>query len=536
MCRPKLILFILLTVLAPTASAQQQFTFDTRVEVSVETLHVRRNPGVDSQIIGTQGQGNRGRIIDASPYWSDGYWWWNIEYRDGTTGWSADGASDVAYLVRYPGSENLVPSLVTRFSSSVGAWFSKFWGHLENVWGAHLAPFVVTAMLILLTALVTFEIIVRRVRQAGDSPIRIRTAQATAGGMVITILGLSIFSFGPIEGDSQFSASALDEEQASAPTLSSPQGQSSSPTWIPARNEEYFRSKLERGLTIDCESRSFHASRFQGVTFPDAPCPEHERRFFVRSQDPLGWDLDQPSIDLLGSTLTESGRIYFVDYIENLLHGTGGFGILLIYLERPDGEPILVANIQHQGMVYKPEMVDQVTLSIPIHVGNDPNCCPTFMQEQTFQVDAQGVHLEWRETVLSSESALEAYTRSKFDAIDITRPQTEPARTNDVETVMNEINAIALDSSLSPREQDERFTQLQSRWDAELVATAVRLLPVYDERQQSWRSFDSWAREEAARSSDDAPFGRDPVGSTVNMFFNPSIGNISGQLGIDVDW
>jgi hypothetical protein len=83
---------------ASYGNAQQQFTLDTPVVVTVDALRVRDAPGLSARIVATLLQGSKGVIVDASPHWADGYWWWHIAYRNGIRGWSADGDAELVYL------------------------------------------------------------------------------------------------------------------------------------------------------------------------------------------------------------------------------------------------------------------------------------------------------------------------------------------------------------------------------------------------------------------------------------------------------
>lgn len=80
------------------AFGQQPFRQHTEVVVVVEALRVRETPALSAAQVGSQRRGDRGVVVDGSPYWADGYWWWKIAFRDGTIGWSADGERAFAYL------------------------------------------------------------------------------------------------------------------------------------------------------------------------------------------------------------------------------------------------------------------------------------------------------------------------------------------------------------------------------------------------------------------------------------------------------
>ena len=70
------------------SSYQGSNTLGERV-ATTQGLNVRSEPGTSSQVITTEIQGATGTINDG-PTFQDGYWWWQVNFDDGTTGWSAD--------------------------------------------------------------------------------------------------------------------------------------------------------------------------------------------------------------------------------------------------------------------------------------------------------------------------------------------------------------------------------------------------------------------------------------------------------------
>ena len=94
-----LAILLVATSLSASALAQQQFTLDTPLVVTAVGLRVREAPGLAARILATVPRGSKGVVVDASPHWADGYWWWDIEYRSGVRGWSADGDAELIYLV-----------------------------------------------------------------------------------------------------------------------------------------------------------------------------------------------------------------------------------------------------------------------------------------------------------------------------------------------------------------------------------------------------------------------------------------------------
>lgn len=396
------------------ASAQQPFTRGNEVVVTTDTLNVREAPGLDATRVGSVSYGARGFVIDSSPYWSDGYWWWRVQFRNGPEGWVADGDPTEAYI--------------------------------------------------------------------GDANDR-------------ELLD------------------ALDPSGKSGP-------------WTQAD----FDAALERGLPLRCDhgERWHHANTFMGAPFPTQRCPEGEVVAFHRFDDPDLWDLEDPRVRLLGHHDADVARVYFVSWSLSAIRGTGGFSELNVYVQ-PSGEtPYLAYTISTQGEAYDPARPAEVMASTELHLPEDANCCPSFFIEQVFRADARGLSLVERRTVLNEHGGL-ARRMTEASTLAGSARAPEPSM---VSAIATEVAAIALDETLTPGQRHERVTRLQGRWDAELLATAVRLMPVYDADSGGWRSFDRWAREAAHETGVDAPFTADPVGSTVRMLFDPSVSTISDQLGL----
>lgn len=68
-------------------------------QVKVQTdsqvgLNVRSGPATNYSIVGTEANGSLGTILNRLPVLANGYNWWQVQYGDGVTGWSAE-----SYLV-----------------------------------------------------------------------------------------------------------------------------------------------------------------------------------------------------------------------------------------------------------------------------------------------------------------------------------------------------------------------------------------------------------------------------------------------------
>jgi hypothetical protein len=205
---------------------------------------------------------------------------------------------------------------------------------------------------------------------------------------------------------------------------------------------------------------------------------------------------------------------------------------LLIYQHAPDGYEGLLGILSAESNVtwFNVDTGDQgaiVRATEHIFVPGDEEG-PSLGIEQTYAIHAAGVELLGRETVIFPGSHLDRLLTGELRSLGST--------TEDVNRAVNEVIDLALTPGLTSDQRRERVTQMQSSWGAELLATAVRFVPVYDDRSGSWQSFDAWSRQQVGGSGSDAPFTQDPVGSTVRMLFDPSLQNISRQLGIDLGW
>jgi hypothetical protein len=205
---------------------------------------------------------------------------------------------------------------------------------------------------------------------------------------------------------------------------------------------------------------------------------------------------------------------------------------LLIYHHAPDGYEGLLGIISGESNItwFNVDTTDQgaiIRATEHIYLPSD-DYGPSLGIEQTYAVRADGVELLRRETVIFPGGHLDQLLAGQLRSLG--------SSTEDVNRAVNEVVSLALTPGLTSEQRQERVAQMQSSWGAELLATAVRFVPVYDDRSGSWQSFDSWSRQQVGGSGSDAPFAQDPVGSTVRMLFDPSAQNISRQLGIDLGW
>lgn len=93
----KLFLFgIFLVLLVGEVSAYKFNKGDIVEVIDSAGLKVRSSPA--GSYITTELYGALGIILDGTPQYAAGYWWWNTRYCDGKEGWSAEGDSEDDYL------------------------------------------------------------------------------------------------------------------------------------------------------------------------------------------------------------------------------------------------------------------------------------------------------------------------------------------------------------------------------------------------------------------------------------------------------
>jgi hypothetical protein len=107
-----------------------------------------------------------------------------------------------------------------------------------------------------------------------------------------------------------------------------------------------------------------------------------------------------------------------------------------------------------------------------------------------------------------------------------------PSRAKEAARLNNEISKISSSSKYSQAEKNRMIRQKQDTLPREVFATAMRYLPVNDKGRIT--TLDRYVRDNFGRKhgSSSTPFEKDPIGSTVSIYFNASPSNIKSQLGI----
>jgi hypothetical protein len=110
--------------------------------------------------------------------------------------------------------------------------------------------------------------------------------------------------------------------------------------------------------------------------------------------------------------------------------------------------------------------------------------------------------------------------------------------TEEEKQVYEEATRIMSDNTITPQEKQERMRVLQRNYGEELVTTVMRYVPVYDSQRGQFISFDRYMREfqsEMGSPQSGAPMDRDPIGSAMKIFFDPSPETINEMFGLDSD-
>lgn len=89
---------LFLALVFQLAAAQSPFTSGTRVIVETNRVKVRVSLGLNGEVVGTQEQSSAGTVVDASPFYADGYWWWQVNFDNGSDGWVAEGDGSEVFL------------------------------------------------------------------------------------------------------------------------------------------------------------------------------------------------------------------------------------------------------------------------------------------------------------------------------------------------------------------------------------------------------------------------------------------------------
>ncbi len=289
-----------------------------------------------------------------------------------------------------------------------------------------------------------------------------------------------------------------------------------------------FVAGLALGLTMSCRDAGYHfsAESFMGAPFPVTSCanPYSYHQFDMHYE----WENERPFIGLVGAVDISGGIAYLVHYSPQMIRGSGNYQILNVYVQPTGGTQRLAYGILSQGGEFHEETAE-VSFLVRLHLPGDSNNRPSFHIHQRFAIRDHGLVLVERETVLNEDGGLAQRLRDEMR-----REGVAPVRTDTpvVNEIMREVSRVALNQELSQEQRSAQLHVLQDRWDAQLLAVAVRVMPVYDPGSGSWRSVDSVAREMVGGVGHESPFTRDPVGATVRMFFDPSPSNVANLLSV----
>lgn len=85
------------------ASAQLPLSAGSEFVVNTPTLNIRESPGTtSSQVIGQENIGAIGTVVNSTPYYADGFWWWETLFaQSGLRGWVAQGYPDEPLILQW---------------------------------------------------------------------------------------------------------------------------------------------------------------------------------------------------------------------------------------------------------------------------------------------------------------------------------------------------------------------------------------------------------------------------------------------------
>jgi hypothetical protein len=426
---------VMLTValcITQLAFGQQPFTEGTQVTVTTSALRLRAAPSLSADSMGTFPRGSLATVVDPSPFWADGYWWWQIAYPDGARGWSAEGDAQERYL-------EAVPPRAGR--DDVGQ------------------PQAV---------------------RSSEVPVQARTLFESLFWNGSLVLGCAEQpQFVAFEGFSELRL----ERSCTSPTLSGT-------------------------YTSDLGSM---ASVAEGE-----------------------WLL---TVDVVDVVDTHLGRLYLVEYVDDIAYGVAGAVMYHLYLDAGSG-PELVLRVASREYALRLVSAGPVALlqnwsgSAAFELASDrfvrrhgsvEAAPPRFPSESESQA-----HFTRLRRTAHERGAVAARALAPQELAAVGISSSTIAQLDDV---IDALQAIAAEPYVSDAVRAERLRVVQRSWDAELVAIAVRLVPVYDPSSGEIQSFDAFARELTRDLGTGSPFAADPVGTTVDLLFNPSVENVSRFLG-----
>ena len=415
--------------------AQQPFTQGTQVIVTAPALRLRAAPSTSAESLASYPRGSIGSIVHPSPYWADGYWWWQIEYGDGRRGWSAEGDAQEEYITAVQ-----PPS-----------------GHAEG-------------------------------RQPDGGVARSSVVSAQDHGL-----------FESLYWSGQLVLSCAEQ-----------------------REFHGFESSSELRLHRSCTAPLRSAS-------------------FTTDMGTMAWVAQGEwllTVDVIDVVETHLGRLYLVSYVDDIAYGTTLTLMYHLYLDAGSGPELVLRVASRQYALrlvsvgttarlqdWSGEVAFELASDVFVRRSDTVEAAPArFPSDAESQAHFARVR---RHTHERAAAALRAVAPQELAAAGIS-----PSMVGQLDDVINALLAVASQPYVSDAERAERLRVVQRSWDAELVAIAVRLVPVYDPSSGQVQSFDTFARELTRDVGTGSPFGADPVGTTVDLLFNPSFENVSRAMGI----
>ena len=85
------------TIIVSSPPTSNKFSTNDRIKVNA-TVNVRQTPSTSGTLLGSQAQGVMGTVV-GGPTFSDGYWWWQINFDSSFDGWSVESFLDLPAAV-----------------------------------------------------------------------------------------------------------------------------------------------------------------------------------------------------------------------------------------------------------------------------------------------------------------------------------------------------------------------------------------------------------------------------------------------------
>jgi len=197
--------------------------------------------------------------------------------------------------------------------------------------------------------------------------------------------------------------------------------------------------------------------------------------------------------------------------------GSGSWGYLEIYRRIDTTRVIPVARLSNASSPAVSES-GRITVEGSMSVDQDAHCCPSFLVTSGFQVSQAKIFLSSRSVALNPQGSV----------------ATSGADSAKLESASQEITAILLDRKTSGTEKAKGLRVKQDTLGRELFTTVMRNIPIYDDKEKRFKTYDTWLRELGGAPTRNTALERDPVGASMSLFFDPSMKNVAEKMGLEM--